>query len=275
MNLAGMRVLLAEDNPTNQMVAVQMLESLDATVVLATDGAEAWDVLQNQGFDVALVDIEMPEISGIDLIRRVRALPTTTAELPMIALTAYVMREHRAAIDSAGADGIIAKPILSIETFGEEILKHIDSRRNRPVSAIDPTADAVPENAEYETAAEAGRGNEAEDQPGPEIDWDVYARLCSTFRGSAMDDLAVQIGKDIKAATAQISGGMERFDMSDIRAGTHVLISVAGIVGATRLQELSRCLNSAGHETDTVQIGRDGPELLEEANRVLDFVLGD
>ena len=79
MTLAGMNILLAEDNPTNQMVAVQMLESLGAEVTLASDGAEALGILGQREFDVALIDIEMPRISGIDLIRRVRAEPGPAA----------------------------------------------------------------------------------------------------------------------------------------------------------------------------------------------------
>ncbi len=135
MMLAGMNVLLAEDNPTNQMVAMQMLESLGAEVTLAVDGAEALGILGEKSFDVALIDIEMPRISGIDLIRRVRAEAGPVANMPMIALTAYVMREQRTAIEHAGADGIIAKPILSIEKFGDDIVGFMRQRRDRQAPA--------------------------------------------------------------------------------------------------------------------------------------------
>ncbi len=128
MTLSGLRVLLAEDNPTNQLVAAQMLESLGASVVLAADGAEALEIVAREPFDVMLVDIEMPRVSGIEVIRTVRELSGPIAEVPMIALTAYVMREHRAAIDAAGADGVIAKPILSIEQFGADIRRFMQRR---------------------------------------------------------------------------------------------------------------------------------------------------
>ena len=108
MTLSGLRVLLAEDNPTNQLVAAQMLESLGASVLLAEDGAEALEIVAREPFDVMLVDIEMPRVSGIEVLRTVRGLSGPIAEVPMIALTAYVMREHRAAIDAAGADDSLA-----------------------------------------------------------------------------------------------------------------------------------------------------------------------
>ena len=69
-DLAGVRVLLAEDNPTNQMVASQMLRSLDATVIVCSDGVEALERFDEQTFDIVVVDIEMPRLSGLDVIRK-------------------------------------------------------------------------------------------------------------------------------------------------------------------------------------------------------------
>ena len=86
MDLSGLNILLAEDNPTNQLVAVQMLESLGATVTLAVDGAEALEILDGKLFDVALIDIEMPRVSGIELIQRLREDRGPVADMPMIAI---------------------------------------------------------------------------------------------------------------------------------------------------------------------------------------------
>ena len=104
MTLSGLHILLAEDNPINQLVASQMLESLGASVVIAEDGAEALEIVGREAFDLMLVDIEMPRVSGIEVLRTVRGSSGPIAGMPMIALTAYVMREHRAAVDAAGAD---------------------------------------------------------------------------------------------------------------------------------------------------------------------------
>ena len=257
MSLNGMEILLAEDNPTNQMVAVQMLESLGATVSLAVDGAEALEMLLAKSYDVALIDIEMPRISGIDLIRRLRGMDPPLSEMPLIALTAYVMREHRAAIDDAGADGIIAKPILSIEQFGDDILGYV-RMRNDSFGVLPDT---------YEDAVD-------DDEQSAAIDHDIFDRLFASFEGPAKDELVSKIGTDIHDARSRIEAALPSTDVTEISAATHVLISVAGAIGATKLQSLAQCLNSAGHASDGAAIGRDGPELLAEAERVMGFVRG-
>ncbi|MEL6996883.1 MAG: response regulator [Pseudomonadota bacterium] len=265
MTVSGLNILLAEDNPTNQLVAVQMLESLGATVTLAHDGAEALEIMQDRAFDVALIDIEMPRLSGIDLIRTLRADPGSNATMPMIALTAYVMREHRAAIGEAGADGIIAKPILSIERFGEEIIEHVTARHALNAQATGPTAE---DSSKEENSAES----DSDESAG--IDHEIFERLCASFDEETLKELFLRIHGDISGAAERIDASLREGETMELRAATHILISVAGAIGATRLQSLAQCLNSAGHASDIATIERDAPKLLVEAERVLDFVGG-
>lgn len=257
MPLRGLQILLAEDNPTNQMVAVQMLETLGAEVTVAVDGAEALEILQLKVFDVALIDIEMPRISGIDLIRRLRSMRGDVANMPMIALTAYVMREHRIAIEDAGADGIIAKPILSIEQFGSDILNHIRGRRPVAQSCAPKSDGAQTEDGATERAT---------------VDMEVFEGLRAAFAGDTFVELTHRIDSDISSARDRIEAAFGAQDMQEMRAASHILISVAGVVGATLLQNLAQCLNSAGHDSDIASVERVGPQLLAEASRVVDFV---
>jgi CheY-like chemotaxis protein len=253
MSLAGISILLAEDNPTNQMVATQMLESLGADVTLAVDGAEALDILADRSFDVALIDIEMPRVSGIDLIRRVRASPGPIANMPMVALTAYVMREQRAAIEHAGADGIIAKPILSIEKFGDDILAFMRQRRER-------VAPDGPAEQGATTTVAAG------------IDRAIFGKLWESFDPAGRAELKTRIMQDIRGAVDIVGQALRDREQKRLRSATHVLIAVAGVIGAQKLQLLARRLNSAGHGGDDSGLDGDGAELIQEAERVLDFV---
>jgi CheY-like chemotaxis protein len=253
MTLAGMDILLAEDNPTNQMVAMQMLESLGADVTLAVDGAEALGILGDRGFDVALIDIEMPRVSGIDLIRRVRAEPGPVRDMPMIALTAYVMREQRAAIEHAGADGIIAKPILSIEKFGDDIVGFMRQRQERSAPAVC-----------------AGRGETPAARA--EIDRSTFNKLWESFNPDARSELKARVIEDIRGAAGSVGEALRSRDLRRLRSATHVLIAVAGVIGAQKLESLARRLNSAGHAGDESTLDGDGAELIAEADRVLGFV---
>ncbi|HBN32616.1 MAG TPA: hypothetical protein DD416_15695, partial [Rhodobacteraceae bacterium] len=89
--------------------------------------------------DLALLDIEMPRMSGLELIKTVRSMPKPLCNMPLVALTAYVMREHRERIYGAGADGIIAKPLMSIEELGQAILDYYDGAKSRELPEPDPT----------------------------------------------------------------------------------------------------------------------------------------
>ena len=246
MTLSGMSVLLAEDNPTNQMVATHMLESLGAEVTLAQDGVEALEVLGDRLFDVALIDIEMPRLSGLELIRRLRARPDPVAAMPMIALTAYVMREHRAEIEGAGADGIISKPIVSIGRFGNEILSHM--RQRRPPARAAAVTDA------------------------PQMDRQAFDGLCAAFAPAARREFLARVAQDIAAACEAVATAVDARDHPAICRATHPLISVAGTIGAVRLESIARRLNSAGHAGDDATLDDDASGLLLEAERVLRLV---
>lgn len=256
--LSGLRVLLAEDNATNQLVATQMLESLGATVSVAADGVEALEMVEAEPFDVLLVDIEMPRMNGIELIRRLRGSEGAVAALPMIALTAYVMREHVAAIDDSGADGVIAKPILSVEQFGDKIGQFMAQR-----AALGRGADNLA--APSATAASA----EAE---GAVIDRTVYDGLAGLVGPAAMADLLGKVDTDLQSAAQRLEKAGDGPDLDEARAVSHILISVAGTIGAVKAQELAQAINRAGHAGDRDAVSRDIRELLTETGRVIDFV---
>jgi CheY-like chemotaxis protein len=104
------RILLAEDNPMNQKLAVRLLEKLGYTADVVGDGQEAVDAVIAGGFDIVLMDVQMPELDGLEATRRIRA----QARMPrpwIIAMTANAMEGDREACLAAGMDGYISKPI--------------------------------------------------------------------------------------------------------------------------------------------------------------------
>ncbi|WP_331285720.1 ATP-binding protein [Methylorubrum populi] len=110
----GRRVLLAEDNPINALLATKALERLGAQVTLARDGLEALALIADAPrFDLALIDIRMPGLDGLETARRIRAREAETgaAALHLVALTANTGREDVAAAHAAGFDGFLAKPL--------------------------------------------------------------------------------------------------------------------------------------------------------------------
>ena len=108
----SLRVLAAEDNPTNRQVLRLLLEPAGIDPVFVEDGEQAVAAVKSQPFDVVLMDANMPRMDGITALRRIRALPGPVSRTPVHMLTANVFDDDRQRYLEAGADGVIAKPIV-------------------------------------------------------------------------------------------------------------------------------------------------------------------
>jgi two-component system aerobic respiration control sensor histidine kinase ArcB len=244
-SLAGVRILLAEDNLTNQIVAMQMLRALRAEVTICSDGVEALERFDEQAFDLVVVDIEMPRMSGLDVIRTIRARADARGRVPIVALTAYAMREHRERIAAAGANGVISKPVTSVQALGRSLAAHL-----APAGADDPPSGPP-------TAGEAAEA--------PVIDAATYAALCEAIGPELIAELLDKVIADLLSAQRDLVGSVSPIDRSVIRAASHILISVAGALGALRLQGCARALNASAHteaeETLAAAVGHCASEI--------------
>lgn len=104
-------VLVAEDNEINQEIIGNMLGKIGHRYMFAADGTEAVDAVKAADFDLVLMDVRMPELSGPDATRRIRALDDEKRDIPIIALTADAMVENRQSYFDAGMNEFVAKPI--------------------------------------------------------------------------------------------------------------------------------------------------------------------
>ncbi|MFH1278199.1 MAG: response regulator [Candidatus Eisenbacteria bacterium] len=123
-----LRILLAEDNQVNQMVAVRLLEKRGFHVDVAGNGREAVDVLSKSPYDVVLMDVQMPEMDGMEATRTIRnpASPVLDHGIPVIALTAHAMKGDRERCFAAGMDDYASKPIVP-----EELMNAIERQSTR------------------------------------------------------------------------------------------------------------------------------------------------
>lgn len=110
VSLRGRRVLLAEDNEINQIVAMEMLRSWGVETALAGNGEEAVDMAVNGQYDLIFMDIQMPRMDGLEAVRRIRQ-NTSCAQVPIIAMTAQIYPEDKRSSLDAGMQDFIAKPI--------------------------------------------------------------------------------------------------------------------------------------------------------------------
>ncbi|MCA8949601.1 MAG: response regulator [Planctomycetes bacterium] len=110
-SVAGVRVLVAEDNEINRRVLAGMVRKIGCEVTFAVDGREALQIVQQREFDLVLMDCQMPELDGYEASRAIRALGGHFADLPIVALTANVMPADRDACLEAGMNDFLGKPV--------------------------------------------------------------------------------------------------------------------------------------------------------------------
>jgi two-component system, sensor histidine kinase and response regulator len=111
-----LRILLAEDNLVNQRLMTRLLEKRGHRVVLAADGHEALAALEKHSYDLVLMDIQMPEMNGMEATARIREKEKITGgHQPIVALTAHAMKGDQELCLAGGMDGYLAKPIRAEE----------------------------------------------------------------------------------------------------------------------------------------------------------------
>ena len=135
----GLRILLAEDNVVNRAVAAVILEKCGHSLMHAANGREALEADAREVFDLILMDVQMPEMDGLEATRRIRqAEQTTGGHTPIAAMTAHAMAGDRQRCLAAGMDHYLSKPLMKAELLA--LLDRIPKRRKRAGVVTPPGA---------------------------------------------------------------------------------------------------------------------------------------
>ena len=138
-------MLLAEDNPVNRELTLRILSKRGHSVVVAANGRQALDALETQAFDLILMDVQMPEMDGLEATAAIRKSEAITGtHIPIIAMTAHAMKGDRERCLGAGMDAYISKPVQA-----EELLKLAESLAigAGPIEGLRRSAHAVMDRA--------------------------------------------------------------------------------------------------------------------------------
>jgi signal transduction histidine kinase/CheY-like chemotaxis protein len=136
-------VLVAEDNPINQLVVRAMLERQGIKVTLVEDGARALAAIQERTFDLVLMDCQMPVMDGYEATRLIRAARRMGPRIPIVALTANAMAEDRQRCADAGMDGYMTKPITAAALY-EVLNRHLGHTPQSSEAPAEPFAASTP-----------------------------------------------------------------------------------------------------------------------------------
>jgi CheY-like chemotaxis protein/HPt (histidine-containing phosphotransfer) domain-containing protein len=223
-----LRILLAEDNPTNQLVGRQMLREFDASISVASNGAEAVQSARDFSYDVILMDMQMPEMSGIEATRAIRSHGGPQAGVPIVALTANAYPEDVKACLDAGMNSFVAKPVRK-SALADAILRALTPV---PTGRMSETVRAVAQARGTPDAAPADLvilDRTAVDEFVEDVGVDVIGHMLRTFASETERRLGIL--RDLTIG-----------DRAAIHLEAHTLKGSSGIFGLMRFSELSRRL---------------------------------
>ena len=241
---ASLRVLLAEDNPVNQQVAVAMLVKRGHEVHVASNGREALHAVEERDYDVVLMDIQMPEMDGFEATHAIRALPKGK-DLPIIGLTAHALSGERERCLSHGMTDYLAKPFKAHELFA--LVEGSGDRRAPPAAPLPAAAPPVDLEGFRNTLREAG------------AEQALYS-IIDTFVRQAPDRLAALAGAVASGTGVQIA------------QAAHAYRGAAATIGARELAERLERVETTGRAGDIAE-ARDAFERVSPiAHQVTDYL---
>ncbi len=238
-----LRILLVEDNAINQRLALLVLERLGYRADIAGNGVEALEALSRQMYDVVLMDMQMPEMDGLEATRRLRTAVYPWGQPRVVAMTANAMQGDREVCLEAGMDDYLSKPIRV-----EELV--------RALERVVPAGPAGPETMRFSPAPDSpGPLPLPEPEPSREalIDTAALSRLRATLgkkAGQMLPVLVAGFGKDGEKLIAEARKALSTGGVADVRRAAHTLKSTALTFGATHLAAGARELEEKGKMGD-------------------------
>ena len=222
-----LRILLAEDMEVNRRFALLALEELGYRADVAGNGREVLEQLARRQYDVILMDVQMPEIDGLDATRSIRRDWPVERQPHIVAMTANAMQGDREICLSAGMDDYVSKPVYLVE------LRRVLERAAARVAAWPVSAPPVDAPAE------------------PSIDVEAVKRLLARRDGRSLIKLFItEAGEAIRTLRAAVDRG----DRSAARQAAHQLKGSGAYVGARRVVTLSAEIEAATRRGDLVSI---------------------
>jgi len=252
--IRGARILVAEDNPTNQRVTQLILESGGHRPTIVDNGEEALDALERGSYDLALFDLSMPIVSGLEALKLYRF--TTPKPIPVLILSANVTTGIIAECQGAGCAEFIPKPIRA-GLLLDAIERNLASRADEFVpAAVQPArSEERPSLVVIDT---------------PAVDPQVLADLGRLSHDPTFVERLIRgFRSDTDHLVKTITGGLAARRYEDVKDAAHALKGGAGSVGATQLVQLAIRFEKAGHDTLRIRAAAWAEELVRAADVAL------
>jgi len=232
-----LRVLMAEDNKINQMFAVALLSRHGHQLDVVANGLQAIEAVQRSDYDVLLMDVQMPEMGGVEATQHIRALPPPKNALTIIALTAHALSGARQEYLDAGMNDYISKPIDTDLLLSKLATISLNLEKPRQIAAPFATRMTAPESAYSEDLDDLLARSDID-----KACLDLVASMMSPheageFLASYLDDTDLRIAQMFRQADAG--------DLASAARNAHALVSTSGSVGVMRVSKLAQSVEAA------------------------------
>ena len=255
-----LRILVAEDNPVNQELVLNLLERRGHSVTIAENGKQALAALEKHKFDLVLMDVQMPEMGGIEATQIIRERESATGQhVRIVAMTAHAMRGDRERCLQAGMDGYLAKP-LDPRTFLQTVETIAAPGAAGATSLAAPLAAAAAASATGTAGAQGGAASVAansaatadDGEPAatpPAVGFDDSA-LLARFSGNEklLQSLVTTFLEDCPKMVERIRRAVQSRNPAAVAETAHALKGSVGNFGSSPVFETARALEMAGRK---------------------------
>jgi signal transduction histidine kinase/DNA-binding response OmpR family regulator len=258
-NALSGQVLVAEDNPVNQAVAVGMLEALGLTVVVASNGQEAVEKTKAEDFDVLLMDCQMPVMDGFEATETIRSMESFNGNLPIpiIAVTANALKGDRERCLAAGMNDYLTKPFTSEQLHSVLALFLPQTSSTEPV--VSETRNGLDTVASWP----------AVDSPIDSSALDILSRLQKPGEPNILQKVIGIYLETAQQLQNKLATAVDARNSVLLRESAHALKSSSANVGATQLAVLCKRLEHMGRNGDLTEATTTHDLLQEEYARVV------
>jgi CheY-like chemotaxis protein len=246
-------ILLAEDGLVNQQIAVEILTQRGHTVVVAHNGNDVLEALNHEAFDLILMDVQMPEMDGIEATAAIRARERVMGgHIPIIAMTANAMQGDRERCLEAGMDGYIAKPVRATDLY----------------QAVEDTVLTPYEPQVQSVGSETATAPDAENARAPVLDWAVAVAQLDGNE-ALLQEMASLFAEECPKLMTRIRAAMAQGEMAELRRAAHTLKSSADVFAAKPVVAAAWRLETMGRDGELTYAEDAWSDLEHAVSRLL------